>query len=293
VSKFLFERRSKMMKRILTICVVAGLLLAANTTAQATWTEFWFSEEDLWNHTPSSNTRLYNQDAPRRHHTAWKSNVQTTDSTQPNQNLYQTTVGTNGWYQTATYDSWLNVGGGGPLDNSGNPFGICEVQLWGAGYGNSRLAWNERYRVNAGAGAWQILATPAGWTGQIADNPWDDNGAGLLDQYWAVWTANDYANRILYNSSGNGQDDYIFGFKVDIIGEYPTTLEPSPDGNPFEADGSLRIWFGGNTLNPSNAWTNEGFDAVMELKPIPAPGAVLLGSIGIGLVGWLRRRRTL
>jgi len=228
------------------------------------WYYFEFSEEDLWDHTTSANSRLYNQLAPRRHHTAWKTDVQTTDSTQPNQSLYQTTSGTNGWYQTATYDSWL---GSGPLDNYSNNFGICQFNLWGAGWPNGRLVFNERYRVNEGADAWIIVSTPDGWTGNIVDNSNDDNNTGGLDQYYIEWSVNDYNNRILYDSYGDEVNDNVFRFAVNIVGEYDTTLEPDPNDDPFESDGTLRVWFGGNVLDPNDEFTDEGFDGIMTLTP--------------------------
>jgi hypothetical protein len=61
----------------------------------------------------------------------------------------------------------------------------------------------------------------------------------------------------------------------------------SPDG----MQPGVLVW--GGTYG-STGWAHMGV-TVMEITGgiIPAPGAILLGSIGIGLVGWLRRRRLL
>ena len=57
----------------------------------------------------------------------------------------------------------------------------------------------------------------------------------------------------------------------------------------------LELSFSGASVGFQNMLENNltGTDNFSGSLTIPAPGAIILGSLGVGLVGWLRRRRTL
>jgi len=71
------------------------------------------------------------------------------------------------------------------------------------------------------------------------------------------------------------RSDHVYSFVIDLGTSVPSNLHFGVSNGIFSDN--------------SGAYNIE----VAQLSVIPAPGAILLGGIGVALVGWLRRRRTL
>ena len=153
--------------------------------------------------------------------------------------------------------------------------GVASItELTGAGNLFARYSivnWSQSQPNVVGTGTHEIGGVGWGWDGTIQIDltlPASMVGIGIMNGLGGPKTLS------VYDSTGT------------LLESYTVAATPGSPVYPVITRGTYDI---------SRLVITGDFFAIDDLQfnAIPAPGAILLGSIGVGLVGWLRRHRTI
>jgi hypothetical protein len=302
------------MKKLITICAIAALMLAASNVAQAS--------VSLSDSTLSTTTGYY---ADWGVYVGYDVVVNTSQTFNA-QSMETHVTGT--WNLTGLTDSasstWVAVG---LIPKSR----YDATWTWGdpadSVYPNTLPGSGGEYVFNRGV--FQLSALEGDWYyAKSSDFAGDYYGFPSVYEYWAGSGPRPPGMAPAKKASAGGDATFSFDMRLlpylgaggnmnlavtggtpgytSIGYELGGTPPTAPDGTGYDY-GKMSVWgdpltedfsecylyaallvYGGSDPGPQSA----NFSNV-QAYTIPAPGAILLGGIGVGLVGWLKRRRTI